>query len=204
MAGPVRRCTRSRPARRRASGAPRTSPGRTPRAPPGAAVASGQVEARLPPPAPGAHRGHPSPATLTARRPQPGLVQHLRECFAGYGEVELTGGPAAGRRTAAAGPRLLVEVQGEGDGGGGHETWAGEGRVLVLCTCDGEVTAGPPTRTRSGRPVDVVEVRRASEIAGAVAEATAGDLPLVVDVRLSRADAEALLRTPGDPAPRGR
>lgn len=133
------------------------------------------------------------------------LVQHLRECFAGYGEVELTGGPAAaGRRTAAAGPRLLVEVQGEGDGGGGHETWAGEGRVLVLCTCDGEVTAGPPTRTRSGRPVDVVEVRRASEIAGAVAEATAGDLPLVVDVRLSRADAEALLRTPGDPAPRGR
>ncbi|GAB3464960.1 hypothetical protein AB1207_14565 [Kineococcus endophyticus] len=141
------------------------------------------------------------------------LVQHLRECFAGCGEVEFTGGPAAaGRRTAAAGPRLLVEVQGEGDGqvdgqgdgGGGHETWAGEGRVLVLCTCNGEVTAGPPTRTRSGRPVDVVEVRRASEIAGAVAEATAGDLPLVVDVRLSRADAEALLRTPGDPAPRGR
>ncbi|WP_380174027.1 hypothetical protein ACFEMC_04535 [Kineococcus sp. DHX-1] len=66
------------------------------------------------------------------------------------------------------------------------------------------MTEGPPPRTRSGRPVDVVEVRRPSEIAGAVAEATAGDLPLVVDVRLSRADAEELLRAGTGPSPRGR
>lgn len=128
------------------------------------------------------------------------LVRHLSECFAGYTEVELTG-PLAGvpRRTTAVGPRLLVEVR---DGCDAH---VGEGHVLVVCACsDEDVPRDPPPRTRSGRPVDVVEVRRACEVTGAVAEATAGDLPLVVDVRLSRAEAEELLGEGTGPSPLAR
>lgn len=79
--------------------------------------------------------------------------------------------------------------------------------VLVVCdVVDDDPPGGQPgdrpgherTGADGGPPVvlpdhvDLIEVRRPSQLAGAVVEALAGDVPLVVDVRLSRRVVDAL------------
>lgn len=79
------------------------------------------------------------------------------------------------------------------------ETHDGRG-VLIVCDvadaapADGTATIELPDHT------DLIEVHHRSEITGAVLEALAGDVPLVVDVRLSREDGAVLL-APGPGAP---
>ncbi|WP_432543795.1 hypothetical protein [Kineococcus sp. SYSU DK002] len=132
------------------------------------------------------------------------LVQHLHEQLTQYPEGDvalperdgefaswLTGRLEPGRlhvgvcaREALAGPLA-------------HAVEAVEDAAGVLVVCD---VTDDPARGDVDLPdrVDRIEVRRSSQIAGAVVEALAGDVPLVVDVRLSRSEGAALLAaTPG-------
>ncbi|WP_432514402.1 hypothetical protein [Kineococcus sp. SYSU DK001] len=131
------------------------------------------------------------------------LVQHLHDELTQYPEGDvalperdgefaswLTGRLAPGRlhvgvctREALAGPLA-------------HAVEAVEEAAGVLVVCD---VTDDPARGDVDLPghVDLIEVRRRSQIAGAVVEALAGDVPLVVDVRLTRSEGAALL-TGGD------
>ena len=80
-----------------------------------------------------------------------------------------------------------------------EETHDGRG---VLIVCDVADTAPPVGAAAMELPdhTDLIEVHHRSEISGAVLEALAGDVPLVVDVRLSREDGASLLTSgPGAP-----
>ncbi|GAA0320078.1 hypothetical protein [Kineococcus aurantiacus] len=126
------------------------------------------------------------------------LVEHLRECFAGYSEVDVSvptdddqfgrwlGTPAT--RPAALSVGICSREALDGPLAHAVDRVRERRAVLVVCGCGREPLPGVPDH------VDLVQVERASQIAGAVAEASAGDVPLVVDVRLSAEDATRLLR----------
>lgn len=129
------------------------------------------------------------------------LVRHLHEELAQYPEGDvalperdgeftawLAGRLAPGRlhvglcaRHALAGP-LAHAVEAVEDAAG----------VLVVCDVSDDPDRDPGGVGPPGR-ADRIEVRRRSQIAGAVVEALAGDVPLVLDVRLSRSEGAALL-----------
>ncbi|PRY18236.1 hypothetical protein [Kineococcus rhizosphaerae] len=128
------------------------------------------------------------------------LVEHVRDSFAGYPDVDLTVATEDGQfrdwlETGARAPgAVAVGVCTRQDLTGpllhAVEEVRRGGAVLVVC----DVGSTTPLDVVALRGVDLVEVRRASEIAGAVAESTAGDVPLVVDVRLEGADVTDVAR----------
>jgi hypothetical protein len=130
------------------------------------------------------------------------LVQHLHELLAQYPEGSVLSPQADEEfsRWLARAPRfpgpLPVGVCARSALGGplSHalEEVHDSGGVLVVC----DVTDG--SSEAIGRSVelmdhiDLIEVRHPSEIAGAVVEALAGDVPLVLDVRLTRGEGATL------------
>ena len=131
------------------------------------------------------------------------LVRHLQETFAQYPEGEvllpdadeefvrwLAGVPGfPGPLPVGICPRSALEGRLAHAVEEAHDA-AG---VLVVCGVDGEDGETAPDPVAVPADVDLVVVRRSSEIAGAVLEALAGDVPLVVDVRLTAEDGAALL-----------
>lgn len=84
-------------------------------------------------------------------------------------------------RAALDGP-LSHAVEEAHDGGG----------VLVVCDVTDTATGDARAVIQLPDDTDVVEVHHPSEIAGAVIEALAGDVPLVLDVRLSPEEGAAM------------
>ncbi|WP_432560896.1 hypothetical protein [Kineococcus sp. SYSU DK003] len=135
------------------------------------------------------------------------LVHHLRDCFAQYPEATVfvpefqeefqTDGDEQFRRWLASAPgfpdRLPVGICSraalEGKLAHALEQVRDEHAVLVVCDLGGGHAEGLSCPDH----VDLVEVRHASEIAGAVVEALAGDVPMVVDVRLTEQQGAGLL-----------